>query len=389
MDEAKSAFMAITIVQPTLSTDHHVLLLSGDWTTAQSARLAEIIQTFLKLTSAPMIASIDAKHIDHIDTSGAWYLYQLKQRLLNKQSGSKELPVDNLSPKAQALYDEVIALTERVKHDPVIAKPAKLSMLAQVGKRFMQAIVQAVNFLVFLGAALVRGIWMRSGRRDWSWKGVIAIVEQMGIMAIPIVGLLNFLIGVVLCYQMGLQLIQYNANIFIVDLTGLAMLREFGPLITALIAAARTSTAFSSEIGSMKVNQELDALTTMGISPLSRLVIPKVIGLLIALPLLTIWADAMGVFGSMIMSKSLLSINYADFANRFRQVVEMSSFWLGLAKAPAFALAIAFVGCFQGFRVRFGADSVGRHTTRAAVQSIFLIIIIDAAYSILYSMQGW
>jgi phospholipid/cholesterol/gamma-HCH transport system permease protein len=211
----------------------------------------------------------------------------------------------------------------------------------------------------------------------------------MGLSAVPIVVLLSFLIGIVLCYQMGLQLQEYNANIFIVDLSGLAILREFGPLITALIAAARTSTAFSSEIGSMKVNDELDALTTMGISPLSRLVVPKLIGLLIALPLLTIVSDAAGMFGSMVMSQNLLAIHFDDFAVRFRQVVEMSSFWLGLVKAPVFALAIALVGCFQGFQVRFGADSVGKQTTKAAVQAIFLIIIIDAAFSVLYSMYGW
>jgi phospholipid/cholesterol/gamma-HCH transport system permease protein len=374
--------------QPTIEidTDQQTLRLGGAWIMTTVDQLQQRLTRVQK--KSPVIQVIDAAELTHLDTNGAWFLLQLCSTM-NAQNANQSTAVQNLNGKAQHIYDQVVSLAKQTTIAKELHKEKKQNLLVGTGKYAVQFLLDAYYFLIFLGNVLVQGLFTKSGLKDWSLRNVLVTVEQMGVLAIPIVGLLSFLIGIVLCYQMGLQLQEYNANIFIVDLSGLAVLREFGPLITALIAAARTSTAFSSEIGAMKVNDELDALTTMGISPLSRLVMPKVIGLMIALPLLTIWSDAAGMFGSMVMSKHLLQIHFNDFALRFRQVVEMSSFWLGLVKAPIFAMAIAFVGCFQGFQVKFGADSVGKQTTKAAVQAIFLIIIIDAAFSVLYSMYGW
>ena len=368
---------------PTLDydTQHQTLYLKGAWDMRQADTIAHLIQ---QLPQDIIIKEVNGVDISHMDTNGAWYLIDLQNKY-----PQNDLKIVGLSDKASHLYRRVQSLAKQSSMEDRLTKQTKQNLLVSTGQYMVNFFKDAFGFLTFLGDALVHGLFTRTGLKDWTLRNVLVTVEQMGVLALPIVGLLSFLIGVVLTYQMGLQLMEYNANVFIVDLSGLAVLREFGPLITALIAAARTSTAFSSEIGSMKVNDELDALTTMGISPLSRLVIPKVIGLVIALPLLTLWADATGLFGSMVMSQHLLGINFADFATRFRQVVEMSSFWLGLVKAPVFALAIAFVGCFQGFQVKFGADSVGKQTTKAAVQAIFLIIIIDASFSVIYSMNGW
>jgi len=200
--------------------------------------------------------------------------------------------------------------------------------------------------------------------------------------------LLSFLIGVVLAYQMGLQLKTYGANVYIAYLTGLAVVREFGPLITAIIVAGRTSSSFTAQIGTMKVKEEIDALKTMGLSVTERIVLPKVLGLLIVFPLLVFWSDLFGILGSMVVSKSMLDVGHIEYLSRLKQEVGVEEYWVGLSKAPVFAILIAIVGCYQGFLVSSSADSVGARTTMSVVQALFLIIIADAVFSIYYSWMG-
>ena len=201
----------------------------------------------------------------------------------------------------------------------------------------------------------------------------------------PIVGLLSFLLGIVVAYQGADQLRQYGANIFVADLVGLSMLREFAPLITAIIVAGRSGSAYAAQIGTMSVTEEIDAMRTLGIAPLDLLVLPKVIALAIALPLLTVFADLLGVFGGMLMARAQLGVVFDEFLDRFVKAISTTSYMVGIGKAPVFAAIIAVVGCFQGFRTKGGADSVGRQTTRSVVQAIFLVIVADALFSIAFS----
>ncbi len=166
------------------------------------------------------------------------------------------------------------------------------------------------------------------------------------------------------------------------------MLREISPLVTAIIVAGRSGSAYTAEIGTMVVNEEVDAIRTLGISPIDLLVVPKTMALVVALPLLTVYADFMGVLGGMIMAKSQLDVGYADFLNRFQEAIAVKHYLIGVAKAPVFALIIALVGCYQGFRVTGGADAVGRHTTVSVVQSIFLVIVTDAFFSLVFNWVG-
>jgi phospholipid/cholesterol/gamma-HCH transport system permease protein len=193
------------------------------------------------------------------------------------------------------------------------------------------------------------------------------------------------MIGVVITYQMGLQLKNYGANIFIVDLLGLAILREFGPLLTAIMVAGRTGSAFTAHLGMMKLNQEIDALNTMGVTPGELLLLPRIIGMLIVLPLITVWADIVGVFGGMVMSNNMLGITWYDFLHRFPKVIPLRALLVGLGKTPIFALLIASIGCFQGMQVKEGAASLGQNTTRSVVLSIFFIIVADAIFSVIFS----
>jgi phospholipid/cholesterol/gamma-HCH transport system permease protein len=203
--------------------------------------------------------------------------------------------------------------------------------------------------------------------------------------ALPIVGLLSFLLGVVVAYQATDTLRRYGANLFVSDIVGLSMLREFAPLVTAIIVAGRSGSAYAAQIGTMQVTEEVDAMRTLGIPPLDMLVLPKVIALMIALPLLTVFADLTGLFGGMLMARSQLGVGFEDFLDRMVKAVTVTDYLLGLGKAPVFAAIIALVGCFQGFRTKGGADSVGRQTTHAVVQSIFLVIVADSMFSIAYS----
>jgi phospholipid/cholesterol/gamma-HCH transport system permease protein len=247
---------------------------------------------------------------------------------------------------------------------------------------------QAGALLAFIGETVVAILRTLLRPARIRWAALFANLEQAGVNALPIVGLLSFLLGIVIAYQGGMQLRSYGANIFIVELVSLTMLRELAPMMAAIIVAGRTGSAFTAQIGTMQVTEEIDALRTIGISPMDLLVLPKLFGLMLALPLLAVFADAMGVLGGMVMASVILDVSFSDFLDRIPQTVSLTSFLIGVGKAPVFAAIIAMVGCFQGFQVHGGADSVGRQTTVSVVQSIFLVIVADAGFSILFSWMG-
>jgi len=220
------------------------------------------------------------------------------------------------------------------------------------------------------------------------WRPILFNIRSAGFDALPIVGLLSFLIGIVVAYQGADQLRKYGANIFVADVVGLSMLREFAPLITAIIIAGRSGAAYAAQIGTMSVTEEIDAMRTLGIAPLDLLVLPKILALVVALPLLTVFADVLGVFGGMIMARAQLQVGFGDFLDRFVKAVGVTDYLLGIGKAPVFAAIIVVVGCFQGFRTKGGADSVGRQTTRSVVQAILFVIIADSLFSIAFSALG-
>ena len=211
-------------------------------------------------------------------------------------------------------------------------------------------------------------------------------IRSAGLNALPIVGLLAFLMGVVVAYQGAGQLRTFGANIFVVDLVGLSLLREFAPLITAIIIAGRSGAAYAAQIGTMVVTEEMDAMRTIGIAPQEMLVLPKLMALVIALPLLTVYADLMGVGGGMLMAKTRLGVGYAEFVERFVKAVSVTDYLVGVLKAPVFAFIIVVASCFQGFRAQGGADGVGQQTTRSVVWSIFMVIVVDAVFSVVFSV---
>jgi phospholipid/cholesterol/gamma-HCH transport system permease protein len=325
---------------------------------------------------------LDAGRVEAMDTAGAWLLLRTVEML--ERSG-KRVEIRGLRSEFAGLVKMVSA--SRAGRVSAEARPAR-GGLERLGRRTVGALRNAVGSFSFIGEntlALLRSLAWPGRIR---WRSLVFNLQSGGFNALPITGLLSFLMGIVIAYQAAEQLRAVGADIFIVDLIGVSVLREIAPLVTAIIVAGRSGSAYTAEIGTMKVTEEVDALRTIGISPLEILVLPKAIALVVALPLLTVYADFMGVFGGMIMALTQLDVGFTGFLTRFQEAVAAKHFLIGIAKAPMFAAIISLVGCYQGFRVRGGSDAVGRHATISVVQSIFLVIVTDAFFSIVLNWAG-
>lgn len=327
--------------------------------------------------------NVCGKGLTYFDSAGALALFDFVSKL---EGRGNQVNLKDFTKTQMDLLSLVKKNREALSYH--VPPEEKEKFLPALGRETIRKLNQADGLVILIGDLSAKIFEAFGNWRRFQFPSIVSIIASAGVGALPIVALLSFLIGVVLAYQMGLQLETYGANIFIAYLSGMAIFREFGPLITAIIVAGRTSSAFTAQIGSMKINEEVDAILTMGLSPTQLLVMPKVIGLLLVFPLLIFWSDIFSVLGSMVMSKGMLHIGYIDFLNRLKDSVGIKHFMLGLYKAPAFALLIALVGCFQGFKVEASADSVGSQTTKSVVQALFLIIFADAAFSVVYSWMG-
>jgi phospholipid/cholesterol/gamma-HCH transport system permease protein len=317
---------------------------------------------------------LDGSALEAMDTAGAWML----QRWLRRHGATASLR--NWPQRLEKL----MALVATHPEGPPV-QPPEVSPLARAGKIAVDSLRQAKDLLIFIGENARAVMRLLTNPARIRWRTVLRNIQLGGFEALPITGLMSFLLGIVVAYQGADQLRHYGANIFVVDLVGYAMLREFAPLITAIIIAGRSGSSYAAQIGTMLVTEEVDAMRTLGIDPLELLVLPKVAALAIALPLLTIWADVTGVFGGMVMARVQLDIGFHEFIDRFGRELHGASLLIGVGKAWVFAIIVAIIGCFQGFRTRGSADSVGRQTTLSVVQSIFLVIVADALFSVVFS----
>ena len=365
-----------------LNVKNDIIYLSGLWILPE---LKEIDKAINKLSLPDGIHLIlDGSGLEKLDTSGAYRIIELANKL--NIDAKNSVIRQNFSANNEKLLDLIAdRYANRIQMPP--AKPRE-SELEKIGRASRETIEQFIAFVGFVG--LVTKALISNLLKPWTlrWRSLWANVETGGVDALPIVGLLNFLIGIVIAYQSASLLLQYGANIFIVEIVSISMLREMAPLITAIIVAGRTGSAYAAQIGTMMINEEIDALRTVGINPIEQLVLPKMMAMLISLPLLTVFADIMSIVGGMLLANLFLDVTFIEFADRIPQVLSTSSLWVGLAKTPIFAVIISLTGCYQGFKVEGGADSVGTQTTKAVVQSIFLVIIADAIFSIITRNVG-
>ncbi|MBV53680.1 MAG: ABC transporter permease [Coxiellaceae bacterium] len=364
------------------SDDSRTLHCHGDWVIGEISELNRLLHDVN--VAGQSIKVIDVSGVLSVDTSGALMLLKL---LDSCKDIVKECHLVGLSDDYRSLL-ELISKDKKVVSQVVVLNPHSHNDFYIIGKSVFRRFRQWSLILAFLGELIVTLFTELCNPLKLAWRSICENIDSAGFKALPIIGLMSFLIGIVLAYQLSGQLQEYGADIFVVDITAIGILREFGPLITAIVMAGRTSTSFAALIGTMKVNEELDALTTMGVTPMSNLVLPRIIAVLIIMPLLIVWSDILGIFGSMFISKSLLGISYISFLDRMHYEVSDMEYLLGIIKAPIFSFIIAGVGCLQGTLVESSADSVGKQTTKAAVQAIFMVIMADAGFSIIYSWIG-
>jgi phospholipid/cholesterol/gamma-HCH transport system permease protein len=363
-----------------LSVEDNTVQCAGNWTVADLHTLELQLPTIKWPEQAAL--TFDMHAVQLMDTSGAWLLARTVRDL---EARGTQVTLQGLSSGAQALYELVREDGGTAHKLPV---PKRRPFLFAVGQWSLASLLRWGDMIAFIGEMGESAVSVLRNPFRIRWSEVFHELAQAGHKALPIVGLLCFLLGIVIGYQGGVQLEDYGANIYVVDLVGISMLRELAPMITAIIVAGRTGSAYTAEIGTMKVTEEVDALRSLGIAPMEILVLPKLLALLIALPLLTVYADIMGVFGGMVMADIQLGISFSTFIERFDDAVELDTYLVGIGKAPVFAAIIATVGCFQGFQVTGSAESVGRRTTLSVVQAIFAVIIVDAAFSVAFSYLG-
>lgn len=352
------------------------VICAGDWT---ALHIAAAERQLKAIRPSPGTLTLDLTGIDRIDSSGVWLLHHAADKW--RHAGHK-VEFTGQDADTTRLFELV---AEQGIQGGTPSRPADPGFLENLGRDSMAAAVEQLSFLAFIGNITFSALRILLTPARLRWGQVVTDAEEAGFDALPIVGLLTFLIGVVIAYQGGVVLIQYGAGIFIADLVGLAMLRELAPLITAIIVAGRTGSAYTAQIGTMMVTEEVDALRTMGITPIDLLVLPKLFALIVMLPLLTVFADLMGLLGGMVMAGVMLDMSFQNFVDRIGQTVRLQDLLVGVGKAPVFAMIIASVGCYKGFRVTGSAESVGKQTTASVVQAIFLVIVVDAIFSIVFS----
>jgi len=339
------------------------------------------VETLLDEPAPERPLLLDLSAVTQIDTVGAWLVH----RSLRDRPGSDLV---GASPEALRLLAEVSAADRPC---PIRPEPGPLLLvqLEHMGHAIIRAIHTLGEGLGFIGIVLLAAGRALRGRPPLRWQAVTRQVELAGVNALGIVGLMSFLIGIVIAQQGAVQLEQFGAEALTVNLVGRVTLRELGILLSAIMIAGRSASAFAAQIGTMKLAEEVDAMRTIGLDPVDVLVLPRVVALTLVMPLIGFYASMCALVGGGLLSWVVLDIPPASFVQRLQSVVPMSDFWIGMAKAPFFGATIALTGCFQGMLVRNTAESVGLHTTMAVVLSIFLVIVLDAFFAVFFTAIGF
>ncbi|MBT9372412.1 MlaE family lipid ABC transporter permease subunit [Rhizobium sp. CSW-27] len=357
------------------------LVLSGDWRSRGISAVAGQILSIGKRGGAGRL-ELDVSGIEHVDTAGGWLIRRL---VTSRQQAGADVVLLGAS---QALKDLLEVLPDKTPVPPAGDGPrARLfdRLFSPVGMTVVELYRDTVAGMNILGSA-VAGAQMKLGRNTGvTPASVVTHIDRMGVRAVPIIVLMSFLIGAIIAQQGAFQLRYFGAELFVVDLVGILQLREIGVLLTAIMIAGRSGSAITAEIGSMKMREEIDALTVIGLNPVGVLVFPRLVALTIALPLLTIIANFAALYGASIVTWLYSGITFETFLGRLHEAVDYSSVAAGMIKAPFMALAIGIVSAVEGLKVGGSAESLGQHVTASVVKSIFVVILMDALFAIFYS----
>jgi phospholipid/cholesterol/gamma-HCH transport system permease protein len=359
--------------------------LTGEWGMREFATISAQLAA-LDLTAAPRVRIV-TRQLTSLELSAAW---ALRRFLARARAAGITVSFDGTPPDQLRLLDEM--LKEEAATDAADAPAAppegeeepEVRALATIGRYTVGGFRDMLDGLAFLGRVFVTALGNLTSLKRLRPISVARHLYDTGITAVPIVALIAFLISVIIAYMSAQQLRGLGVDIYVVDLVTIGVLRELGVLLTAVIVAGRSGSAFAAEIGSMKLNQEVDALIATGVDPFEALVVPRVFALTLALPLLTIIADLIGLTGGALLCRYLLDMPLTQYVNRVNESISPTTFWVGVIKAPVFALLIALAGCYRGMQVRSSARELGRLVTVAVVQAIFFVILADALFAVLF-----
>lgn len=359
-----------------------VVKFSGPWDVPTVMENERALEELSREHDDARQVEFDLSSVTRLDTVGAIALSVVRRRI-----GEDKTQITGAHKAHTALLDQV----QQVDDNPIpkLKKLTLVDRIALLGKRTVETGHEALELIGFFGELSVVLFRLARHPSRIRWTSIVSHMQQVGLNAMPIVGLLAFLIGVVLTFISGDQLQKFGAGIFIVNLIGLGVLRELGILITAIIIAGRSGSAFTAEIGTMQINQEVDAMRTIGLDPMEILVVPRTIALIVMLIPLGFFSDIVEVGGGALMASLTLNVSFTQFFTQFQTAVPLQNFWVGMIKAPIFAFVIAMVGCFHGMKVSGSAESVGQQTTMSVVQSIFLVIVIDALFAVVFEEIGF
>ena len=336
--------------------------------------------TARELDAQPDPLAIDLSGVERMDTVGAWLIYRSV-----RDRGAK---VTGASPETRKLLDQVAEFDAPARVRP--EEPGGfVRMLKEIGEWMSEVGTTLVGLLGFLGATLIGFANLAKRPKRFRLNAVVQRFDLVGVRALGIIGLMSFLIGIVIAQQGSVQLEQFGAEVYTINLIGRITVRELGTLMTAIMVAGRSGSAFAAQLGTMKITEEIDAMRTIGVSPIEALVIPRMIAAVIMMPLLAFWAMLLSLIGGGIFVWLALDIPPLTYIQRLQEVVPITDLWIGLIKAPVFGFIIALAGCFQGMLVQGNSEEVGLRTTTAVVQSIFLVIVLDAVFAVFFSSIGW
>jgi len=335
-------------------------------------------QRELEAVSDPL--TIDLSKVEKMDTVGAWLIYRTV-----RDRGAR---VVGASADVAGLLDQVAEADHPTQVRPE-EPPGTLRILNELGEWIADAGTTLIGLVAFLGAVLLGFASIIRRPKRFRVNAVIQRFDLVGVRALGIIGLMSFLIGIVIGQQGAVQLQQFGAEVYTINLIGRITIRELGTLMTAIMVAGRSGSAFAAQLGTMKITEEIDAMRTIGVSPIEALVIPRMIAAVVMMPLLAFYAMVMSLLGGGIFCWISLDIPPLTYIQRLQEVVPLHDLWIGLIKAPVFGGIIALAGCFQGMLVEGNSEEVGIRTTNAVVQAIFLVIILDAVFAIFFSSVGW
>lgn len=359
-----------------------VLVPTGDWVVGEAASADALLQQVSLDGRRALIVEMHA--LDRMDTSGAWLIHRTRRAA---EAGGVPVTLAHLQPKFETLLT-AIATREQPAHKSGTHEPWYTAIVIRAGHALEDAVKTATEAIAFLGLLLESLFRCAIEPRRFRLTSTVYHMEQAGLNAVPIVSLMSFLVGAVLAFQGATQLQKFGAEVFTVNLVGISFLREVGILLTAIMVAGRSGSAFTAQIGSMKLREEIDAMRTLGLNPMEVLVVPRVVALIVMMPVLGFIGAMMGLAGGMMILWVTAGMSPWAYVERVNEAVTLWSFWVGMIKAPVFGLLIGLIGCFEGMKVEGSAESVGQRTTQSVVEGIFIVIVADAFFSIMFEIIG-